>query len=468
MHKQTNNQANAVKILILGGGQVGANVAENLLSENNDITVVDQNAARLKQLQDRLDIRTVAGNAAHPQVLADAGAADSDMVLALTRDDETNLVACKMAEACFNIPTRIARIRSSDYLESEHGDPLAHFGIESAICPEQIVTDHIYQLFAYPGALQVLDFADGKLQLVVSRAHSGGKLLGMPLRHIREHMPDADCRVCAVHRRDTLLVPDGDTVLEEGDEVFFVAAREHVQAMLKELRFSERPLRRIMIAGGGNIGYRLAKLLENDFSVKVIEARPERAQWLAERLEHALVLRGEATDEELLDAENVDEMDVFCALTNDDEDNIMSTLLAKRMGARRVVALVNRTSYVDLLEGHRIDIVISPHLSTIGSILAHIRQGDVEAVHPLRRGASEAMEVIIHGDAQQSRLTGRRIDQIDMPHGSHIVAAIRGEQVLMAHHDLTVENGDHLIIFLSRRRVIRQVEKLIQVKLGFL
>ena len=405
-----------MKILILGGGQVGANVAENLLSENNDITVVDQDSARLKQLQDRLDIRTVAGNAAHPQVLADAGAADSDMVLALTRDDETNLVACKMAEACFNIPTRIARIRSSDYLASEHGDPLAHFGIESAICPEQIVTDHIYQLFAYPGALQVLDFADGKLQLVVSRAHSGGKLLGLPLRRIREHMPDADCRVCAIHRQDKLLVPDGDTVLEEGDEVFFVAAREHVQAMLKSCALAsglaahhDRRRRQYRLPAG--------KLLENDFSVKVIEARPERAQWLAERLEHALVLRGEATDEELLDAENVDEMDVFCALTNDDEDNIMSTLLAKRMGARRVVALVNRTSYVDLLEGHRIDIVISPHLSTIGSILAHIRQGDVEGA-PLRRGASEAMEVVIHGDAQQSRLTGRRIEQIDMPHGT--------------------------------------------------
>ena len=379
-----------MKILILGGGQVGASVAENLVDEGNDITVVDQDPNLLKVLQDRLDIRTVAGNAALPGVLRHAGADEAEMLLALTRSDETNLLACALAQRHFNIPTRIARIRATDYVDGEL-PVLEQFGVEHAICPEQIVTQNLKRLLQYPRALQVIDFAEGRAQLVVSRAQQGGKLLGKPLRQLREDMPDTDCRICAIYRDDRLVQPDGGTVIQEGDEVFFVAARADIPTMLAELRPSEKAVKRVMIAGGGNIGYRLARQLADDYEVKIVEYRAERARWLAENLPGVLVLHGEATDEALLEEENVDEMDAFCALTNDDEDNLMSTLLAKRMGARRVIALVNRASYVDLLEGNRIDIVISPYLSTIGSILAHLRRGDVVAAHPVRRGRAELL-----------------------------------------------------------------------------
>lgn len=461
-----------MKILILGGGQVGSTVAEHLAAGDNDVTVVDLDANQLKLLQDRLDIQTVAGNAAHPSTLEAAGAEDCDLLLALTRNDETNLAACKLAGTLFNIPTKVARIRASDYVEygsnddSENGT-LPHFDVDYAICPEQIVTHNLYQLFEYPGTLQVLDFAEGRVQLAVVRAIKGGLLVGKELRQIRDDIPDADCRVCAIYRRGKLVIPDGDTVIEHNDEVFFLAAREHVPLMLRELRRGDRPTRRVIIAGGGNIGHRLARLLEDDFEVKIIEARLERCRWLSENLSNTLVLHGEATDEELLENENIDEMDLFCALTNDDEDNVMSTLLAKRLGARKVIALVNRSSYVDLLEGNRIDIVVSPHLSTIGSILAHLRRGDVEAVHPLRGGSAEAMEVVIHGDAKTSRLVGRTIADIEMPQGCYISAAIRGDEVLMAHHDLRLQAEDHLIIFVTQRRLVKKVEQMVQVKIGF-
>lgn len=455
-----------MKILILGGGQVGASVAENLVDEGNDITVVDQDPNLLKVLQDRLDIRTVAGNAALPGVLRNAGADEAEMLLALTRSDETNLLACALAQRHFNIPTRIARIRATDYVDGDL-PVLEQFGVEHAICPEQIVTQNLKRLLQYPRALQVIDFAEGRAQLVVSRAQQGGKLLGKPLRQLREDMPDTDCRICAIYRDDHLVQPDGTTVIQEGDEVFFVAARDDVPTMLAELRPGEKAVKRVMIAGGGNIGYRLARQLAADYEVKIIEYRAERARWLAENLPDVLVLHGEATDEALLEEENVDEMDAFCALTNDDEDNLMATLLAKRMGARRVIALVNRASYVDLLEGNRIDIVISPYLSTIGSILAHLRRGDVVAAHPVRRGRAEVLEVIIHGDEHNSRLVGRRIDALSLPRGCNICAILRDGQVLMAHHDTVLHAEDHLIIFVHGRHRVRQIEKLTQVKLGF-
>lgn len=455
-----------MKILILGGGQVGASVAESLVSEGNDVTIVDQDSNLLKLLQDKLDIRTVLGNAAHPSVLQDAGIDESEMLLALTRNDETNLVACALAEQRYNVPTRIARLRATGYVDGDT-PVMRQFGVEHAICPEQIVTDNLLRVLAYPRALQVLDFAGGKVQLVVARAVAGGKLLGKPLRHLREDLPDSDCRICAIYRKDKLVRPDGDTVIEADDEVFFMAARSDVPAMLNELRASEKPVRRVMIAGGGNIGYRLARMLSGAYEVKLIEHGQQRARWLAENLPQVLVLHGEATDEGLLEGENVDEMDVFCALTNDDEDNLMSTLLAKRMGARRIIALVNRSSYVDLLEGNRIDIVISPYLSTIGSILAHLRRGDVVAAQPVRRGAAEVMEVIIHGDEKTSSLVGRRLDNITLPHGCSIVAVLRGERVMMAHHDLQLQAEDHVIFFMHGRHKVRQIEKLTQVKLGF-
>ena len=456
-----------MKIIILGAGQVGSNLAASLVSEANDITVVDVDAAKLAELQDRYDLRTLVGHGSHPSVLRAAGAEDADMLVAVTQSDEINMVACKLAATLFNIPTKIARIRAADYIKNPLLFQPEHMAVDYTISPEQEITNYLRRLIDYPEALQVVDFADGRIRLVVVKARRGGPLVGHELRDLRRHLPELDARVAAIYRRDRAIVPEGKTVIEDGDEVFFVAATENIRAVMKEMHHTDQSVRRVMIAGGGNIGSRLAAALEDDYEVKLVDHNKQRAEVLAQRLRHTLVLVGDATDEELLLQENVDEMDVFCALTNDDEDNIMSCLLAKRMGVRKVIALTNRPTYVDLLQGGEIDIALSPAQATIGPLLTHIRRGDVTVVHSLRRGAAEALEAVVHGDEKSSKLVGRRIEQVALPEGASIVAILRGETVIIAHHDTLIRPEDHLIIFVPNKRQVPQVERLFQVSLGF-
>jgi trk system potassium uptake protein TrkA len=456
-----------LKIIILGAGQVGANLAESLVAEKNDITVIDLDTSRLTLLQDRFDLRTVRGHAAHPSVLKQAGAEDADMLVAVTQSDETNLVACRIASTLFNVPTRIARIRSSDFLGLEPGFLAEHFGVDDVISPEQEVTDTLRRLIEHPEALQVLDFAGGKVRLIAVRSYHGGPLVGHELQEIKRHMPTLECRIPAIYRRDRGIVPKGITVIEPGDEIFFLARKQDIPSVMRELRRMERPVKKVMIAGGGNIGRRLAAQIERDYDVKVIDHNKKVSNLLAEQLHHTLVLQGDATDEELLEQENIAAMDVFCALTNDDEDNIMSALLAKRMGAHRVIALINRSAYVDLVQGGEIDIAISPAQATVGPLLSKIRRGDMVAVHSLRRGAAEVLEVVVHGDAKTSRVVDRRIEEIDLPDGATIAAIIRNNEVIIAHHDTLIEAEDHLIVFALNKRIIPKVEKLLQVGFGF-
>ena len=457
-----------MKIIILGAGQVGSSVAESLVSEQNDITVVDLEPTRLRALQDRLDLRTVTGSAAHPSVLIEAGIDDADLLIAVTQSDETNLVACKLAARMFNVPRRIARIRATDFLDDPKVLGPDGFEVDLSICPEQVLTDYIVKLVEFPEALQVLDFAGGQVSLVAVRAYQGGPMVGRPVKEIRSHIPNIDTRIVAIFRRDGAIMPDGNTVIEDGDEVFCLAASDHISQVMKELRRMDQPVKRVMIAGGGNIGLRLARALEADYSVRLIEHNKRRCDVLAAKLNRALVLNGDATDEELLVQENIAEMDLFVAVTNDDENNIMSSLLAKKMGARRVVALINRRSYVDLLQSGQIDIAISPAQATIGKLLAHVRRGDVVAVHSLRRGAAEALEAVVHGDRESCRLTGRRVDEIELPAGATIGAVVRAGEVLMAHHDTRIEAEDHVIVFVTDKKTLPRVEKLFQVGARFL
>ncbi|ROR34247.1 Trk system potassium transporter TrkA [Inmirania thermothiophila] len=457
------------KIVILGAGQVGSSVAAILSSEGNDVTVVDRDTERLQVLQDRYDLRTVAGHGSHPSVLEQAGTADADMVLAVTNSDETNMVACQVAYTLFRTPTKIARVRAADYLR--HQEALfaqEALPVDVIISPEKLVTEYIQRLIEHPGALQVLDFADGRVRLVAMRAYYGGPLVGKALRALREHLPEVDTRVAAIFRRDKPILPEGDTVIEADDEVFFVAAAPDIRRVMSELRRLERPVHNVLIAGGGNIGTALARRLEDDYNVKLIERDRGRAQRIAEVLDRTVVLQGDAADEELLREENIDHVDVFCAVTNEDEANILSAMLAKRLGARKVMALINRPAYVDLVESGPIDIAVSPQQATVSGLLTHVRRGDVVMAHPLRRGAAEAIEAVVHGDRATSKVAGRRIDEIPLPRGTTIGAVVRGHEVLMAHHDLVVEPGDHVILFLVDKRRVPEVERLFQVSATFL
>ncbi len=451
-----------MNILILGAGQVGASLAEALVSESNDITLVDLDAQALGQLADRLDVRTVVGNAAFPSVLQEAGVGSTDLLVAVTQSDQTNLVACKLAHSRFAVPTRIARLRSADFLEPKLLSP-DNFAVDFALCPEQEISEYISQLISYPEALQVVSFADGRVVMIGVRAYEGGLLVGKPIRAMRSHLPPAvDARIAAIFRDTLAIDPGGDTVVEAGDEVFLLAARENIRTVLKELRRMQQPVRRVMIAGAGNVGARVARQLEKDCEVKVIENRPQRASLVAGWLDRASVLSGEATDEDLLTQEGIDETDMFLALTNDDESNIMAASLAKRLGCRRVLALINREAYADMIQGGPVDIGLSPAQVSIGRLLTFVRQADVARVHSLRRGAAEALELVVRGDRRTSRVVGRRIEELPEIRGASIAALVRGDRVIIAHHDTLIETGDHVIVFCTRKRYIAAVEKLFQ------
>src|SRR6266853_375025 len=401
-----------MKILILGAGQVGRTAADHLSREEaNEVTVVDVNEEVLRDLQDRLDVRTVAGNAAHPTVLENAGGAEG-------------------------------------------------LSVDVFINPEQLVTEYVERLIHHPGTLQVLDFADGKVRLVGVRARRDGLLVGQSLRELKRHLPKVEVRVVAIYRDGRGVAPEGDAVVQEGDEIFFLAARDDIRRVMSELRHADEPARRIVIAGGGNIGFRLAKTLEPHNQVKIIERDARQARRIAELLDNAIVLHGDAADEELLIEENIDSADVFAALTNSEEANILSAMLAKRLGARKAIALINKPSYTELVESSSIDIAISPQTVTIGSLLAYVRRGDVVRVHSLKRGAAEALEAIVHGDERSSRVVGKMVGQILLPEGVSIGAVVRGEEVIMAHHDTLVCADDHVILFLADRRHLEAVERL--------
>jgi trk system potassium uptake protein TrkA len=474
-----------VNIVILGAGRVGESVAESLASERNDITVVDTDPARLRLLQDRLDLRGVVGNGIQPSVLQEAGIADADLFIACAPMDETNLVACKVAHDRFGVPTTIARLRSPEF---EDGTPLMDkaggFAVDRVICPEESVTRTIGQLVEHPEALQVLEFAHGLVSLTAVRAVAGGPLVRHSLAEIPALVPEAEMRIVAIYRQDQALTElDGRTRIEPGDEVFVLAATRHIGTVLGALRERDRPVRRLMIAGGGKVGLRLARQMHEQVQIKIIETNRARCDYLAGQLPaQVLVLHGDSTDEELMAEENVQDMDLFVALTSDDEDNILACLLAKRMGAKRVLALINRRAYAELVQGTQIDIAISPSQAVIGELLAHVRRGDVEAVHSLRRGAAEALEGIVRGDRKTCRMAGRRIDEIGLPAGAQVGAIVRGlhrpdgseagaeaaPRVLIAHHDTVIEPHDHVIFFVPNKRMVREVEKLFQVSATFL
>jgi trk system potassium uptake protein TrkA len=457
-----------MKILILGAGQVGSSAAYHLSREEaNEVTVVDMRPDVLRELQDRLDIRTIVGHAAYPDVLERAGAGDADIIVALTDSDETNLVACQVAFTLYHTPTKIARIRSADYMRVEGLFTQDSFPVDLRISPEQLVCEYVEQLILYPGSLQVLEFADGRVRLVGAIADRRGPMVGQKISVLKQHVPHAEGRIAAIYRQGAAIEITGETIIEEGDEIFFVAAKRDIRLFMSEMRKLEDPVRRVVIAGGGNIGLRLALALEQTNQVKIIERDPRRATFISEQLNKAIVLVGDAADEELLLEENIDSVDVFCGLTNAEEANILSAMLAKRLGAHKVMALINRASYVGLVESSAIDIAISPQQVTIGSLLAHVRRGDVVKVHSLRRGSAEAIEAIAHGTEQSSRVVGRRLEQLELPRGTSIIAIVRGEQVIVAHHDAVIEPDDHVILFMTDRRKIERLEELFQVDVAF-
>ncbi|WP_130536446.1 Trk system potassium transporter TrkA [Thiomicrorhabdus indica] len=444
-----------MNIVILGAGQVGSSVAEQLANENHDITVVDLDRLHLQRLQDRLDIRTVQGHASHPDVLMQAGLEEADMLIAATQNDETNIVACQLAHMMYKTQTKIARVRGRSYLEhpqlfdrSENSNALA---IDFLISPESIVTDYILQLIEYPGSLQVIDFHDGKLRLVAMKVYPDGQMNHQPIRDLKQLLPaSVKLRLVAIYRQQQVIMPKGDVVIEAGDEIFFLSETKHIPTILQEFRKRRvKPSRNIMIGGGGNIGFHLAQALEQDHQVKMIDHTMQQARENAEKLDQTIIIHGDIADKDLLIEENIDEIDLFIAVTNSDEANIISGMLAKKLGVRRVIALVNNQSYVEMIQLNGIDIAISADSITTNNLLHYTRQGDTIKAVTLRRGAAEAVEVVAHGSENTSKIIGRTIAEIPWPDNITVGAIIREEKVIIAHRDVEIMAEDHMIIFIT-------------------
>ncbi|MCX7508820.1 Trk system potassium transporter TrkA [Delftia tsuruhatensis] len=484
-----------MKIIILGAGRVGYSVAESLVSERNDITVIDTDARRLRELESRFDLRGVVGSGIDPHVLAEAGAKDTDLLIACAALDETNLVCCKLAQVLFEIPTRIARVRSSGFGEDEALLGKEGFGVDRIICPEESLTNYISKLIEFPEAMQVRAFAGGRAALASVRARDGAAAVGKRIGELRDCMPELAMRIVAIYRRfldepDRFVRCDGNTRIEPGDEVFILAAREHVAEVLRAIHQPagrpSRPVYRIMVAGGDQVSQRLALQLSRvpgRFHIKIIEPDEQRCQDLASLLPaEVLVLHGDATDEDLLADESVEDVDLFLALTDDDENNIMASLLGKRMGARRVLSLITRRAYADLMHGTQIDIALSPAQAMLGELLAYVRRGDVQAVHSLRRGVAEALEIVARGDRKSSRVVGRKVEDLRVPEDAHIGLIVRGipegvpadeiaagaePEVIIPRSTTVIESGDHVIFFLPHKRLVRDVENLFRVSATF-
>lgn len=456
-----------MKIIILGAGHVGETLAENLVKEDNDITLVDINSCRLNELQFKLDIQTIVGSAVQPNILIKAGCEHADMLIAVTNSDEVNMLACFISHNLFRTPHRVARIRSQDFLNYPDLFNKQKLAIDIRISPEHLVTHHIKRLIEYPGTSQVLDFANGKLQLITVKTEPGSLMENKNLEEIRKLLSKIPVKHTALFRDNKPIKLTDELTIELYDELLFLATPEAIHHTLIALGNFNHLNHRIIIAGGGHIGKRLTQSLEQDYRVKIIEHRLQRAEYLATQLKKATILHGDVADRELLLNENIEFTDVFVAVTNDDEANIMSCLQAKKLGVRRVMALISRKAYVELVEDSSIDFAISPHLTTISSILAKLRKGDMVSVHSLKSENAEAIEVIVHGDKNTSKVVGQFVSEIKLPPQCQIVAVIREEQVLLNSEELCLEEDDHVIITIMNKRYVRQVEQLFQVRIAY-
>lgn len=456
-----------MKIIILGAGQVGGSLIETLVGENHDITLVDLNVDRLEYFADRLDIRTLVGHAAHPDILTQAGADNADMLIAVTDNDEVNIVACQVAYTLFNVPVKIARIRSHHYCVRKELFSMDHIPIDVIVSPEISVTRLITELLFFVGAQSIFSMGEGRVKLFTLRPYYGGALIGKTVAQTYEYLADIHFHIVAIHRDQAPVALTDYTEIEVSDTIFICAPTEDVKTIIAAFRRVEVPFRKIMIAGGGNIGSNVARVLQNDYDVKIIDHNRSACDRLANLLSHVTVLCGEANDGALLRDENIEHYDVFLALTNNDEVNIISAIQAKQMGVRQTFALINRTDYFDMIESSSINVRLSPPLATMGSILMHVRQGDIQNVYPLNHGQGEIIEAVIHGDHKTSKLVDRTVKKIKWPRDTLIAGLIRHGQYIRPTPDAVLSSGDTIILYLQDKRKIHEVEVLLQVSTEF-
>ena len=457
-----------MKVIVCGAGQVGFHIARHLAGEGNDVTVIDQRPDLIRKISDTLDVKGLVGFASHPNMLENAGAPDSDMVIAVTFADEVNMVACQICHSLFNVPTKIARVRHQSYLEPMWRDLFSrdHMPIDVIISPEVEVARAVVRRLQVPGAIDVIPFAGGRVSMVGVHCSADCPVVHTPLRQLTELFPDLSMRVVGIIRGDRIIVPSGDDHMIPGDDVYFAVDTEHMERALSAFGHEEQEARRIIIVGGGNIGMFLANEIEEnypDVNLKIIEIDAERAKAAADRLKRGVVLHGNALDREILDEANVAATETIVAVSNDDEVNVLSSLLAKRYGAKRAVTLINNSSYGPLVSSLGIDVVVSPSDVTVSTILQHVRRGRIRAVHSIREGLAEVIEAEA---LETSPIMGTPLREVKLPTGIVVGAIVRDDEVIIPNGDTVIQTNDRVIILATAGQV-KKVEKLFSVRLEF-
>ena len=448
-----------MKILILGAGRVGSSLASTLSKQQYEVSVIDLSKDKLQRLQEDFDLAIEVGHGSYPSTLKKAGADEETILLAVTNSDECNITSCQIAKSKFNVKKTICRLSNASYLDSL--DAFGDNNIDIAISPENEVTEHLVDLIKHPGAEQIESFANGSIKVVSVKAKKDGMLVNRELKSIKSDMPDTNTFVPAIYRKGKPLIPDGKTIIKENDEIYFLAAESDIDSVVQEMRLQDNSSSRMMIVGGGKIGFALAKTLEEDYKIKIIDPSDDRCEVISNQLNRTIVLKGEGSDEELLKSENIENIDIFCALTNDDETNIMSAFLAKKLGAKKTIIIVNNYTYINILPKNFVDIALSPQRLTVSMVLQHLAKGDVpqEVMLKMQSGA-EAIEGIIHKNKFTKNFFDRPISEIPIPDNCVIAAVIRQDKIFMHSKKLLLKPDDKVIVFILGKTDKEQIENL--------
>ncbi|MDD3313098.1 Trk system potassium transporter TrkA [Pseudodesulfovibrio sp.] len=454
-----------MRIIIVGAGEVGFHIAQRLAVENKEVVVIDKSPEALRKVAETSDVQTIQGAGSSPEVLEDAGIAQADILLAVTDSDEINLIACVFANLLNPNITKLARIRAGIYTNYKHlltGDSV---GITKIINPDEEVVNSVLRLMSVPGAVEINEFAGGKIRLLGMYLPPESPVVGARLMELRSRIGnDLGLVIAALVRDDKLIIPSGMDRIQEGDVVYFACDIREQEDILRRLGVHVEPVREVMIVGGGNIGYKLAKALDNKYyHTRILENRQKRCEFLSERLDRPIVLMGDATDQEILREENVHDMDMVIAVTGDEETNILTCLLAKSLGAKRTVTRVNNFGYMPLIEPIGIDYLVCPRLSAINSLLHYIRRGRIISSVSIKGEEAEALEAIALKD---SPIVGKAIKDLDFPRGSLVLCFQRGGEIIMPRGDSVIEPDDRLLI-ISTRQNIPKVEKVLTTKVEF-
>ncbi|PTW60250.1 trk system potassium uptake protein TrkA [Breoghania corrubedonensis] len=457
-----------MKVVICGAGQVGYGIAEKLAAEQNDVSVIDSSPKLVNAIRDTLDVRGFVGHGSHPDTLALAGADQADMLIGVTLYDEVNMVACQVAHSLFNVPTKVARIRAQSYLQTHWQDLFSrdNMPIDVIISPEIEVGEMVLRRMALPGAVETIRFADDNVVVVGILCEEDCPVVDTPLRQLTELFSDLGAVVVGVLRGNHLFVPKSADSMLEGDLVYVVAKRDHVRRTLAIFGHEEPEANRVVIAGGGNIGLYVARNMEQRQSrakIKIVESSRDRAIQIADDLKRTVILHGSALDQEILREADIQEADTMVALTNDDEVNILSCVMAKKLGCRRNLSLLNNTSYPAFAHALGIDAFINPRAVTISKILQHVRRGRIRGVHSLQNGQAEVIEAEA---LETSPLVGRPLSAVDLPDGIRVGAIYRDNTVITPSGRTQIEANDRVVIFATAERV-RQVEQMFRVSLEF-